>query len=115
MKSAYGWVEIGDERYENDVIVHVDGAVSKRKKKRSKEFKAEYGHTPLSERELDFLEKEDPKIVFIGTGQDGSLPLTPGAKKVLESFKVKMDRTPSILRAMAQEKRPYVAIIHVTC
>ncbi len=115
LRSEFGWVEIDESRYENDIIVHVDGSISKRKKKLSRDQKEEYGHTPLSENELDFLEREHPKVVIIGSGQDGSLPITPRAKKILSAYETIIENTPGSLDAMAKEERPYVAIIHVTC
>ena len=81
METGFGWMRVGKTTYDHDIIIHVDGQVSKRKKKASKSLKGEYGHTPLSEHELDVLESEKPERVFIGTGNSGALPLTPGAKK----------------------------------
>jgi hypothetical protein len=115
MKSEFGWIEIDKKRYEHDVIIHRDGSVTKRSKKRSKELKSTYGHTPLSDHELDFLEKEKPEIVYIGTGQYGDLPLTPEAKTVLSQFEMVIRPTPEILDTLEKEKRSFVAIIHVTC
>ena len=114
-ETAYGWVHIGGERYENDIIVHADGRVSKRHKKLSKDLRSEYGHTPLSERELDFLKEERPKVVIVGTGQDGSLPVTPTAKEILEKYETVYLPTPEAVKLMSTEKKRYVAIIHVTC
>ncbi len=31
MQSEFGWMQIGEETYENDVIIQVDGTVTKRK------------------------------------------------------------------------------------
>ena len=87
MKSEFGWIEINKIRYNHDVIIHPDGSVTRRSKKKSKDLKSTYGHTPLSEHELEFLNSQHPEIVFIGTGQYGDLPLTPGAKKVLTGLK----------------------------
>jgi len=115
MKSGFGWIEIGDTRYERDVIVHADGHVSKRKKKPSKKFRKEYGHTPLSEGELDFLEREKPDIVYIGLGQDGALPVTPRAGALLAHYGGVMKPTPAILPLLEAETGRYVAILHVTC
>jgi hypothetical protein len=115
MKSEFGWIEIDQVRYEHDVIIHRDGSVTKRSKKRSKELKSTYGHTPLSDHELEVLGKEKPKIVYIGTGQYGDLPITPEAKKELSRFETVIRPTPEILEMLKKERRPYVAIIHVTC
>ncbi len=115
MKSAFGWIEIGDIRYDHDVIVHQDGSVTKRSRKKSKDLKSIYGHTPLSEHELEFLEKENPDIFYIGTGQYGDLPITPEAKKILNRFETLILPTPEILENVKKERRSFIAIIHVTC
>jgi hypothetical protein len=115
MRTGFGWVEIGGEIYENDVVIHVDGTITKREKKRSKEFKEEYGHTPLSHKELDILEDEDPEVVIVGTGQYGDLPITPKAKKILEDYRTEVLPTPQALERVMVEKGKFVAFIHVTC
>lgn len=115
MKSEFGWIEIGGVRYDHDVIIHRNGSVTKRSKKKSKDLKNTYGHTPLSENELDFLKKEQPEKVFIGSGQYGDLPLTPDAENVLSRFETFIHPTPEILDMLKKEPHSFVAIIHVTC
>lgn len=115
METGFGWIRIGKTTYDHDIIIHSDGEITKRKKKASKGLKGEYGHTPLSEFELDLLKGENPEAVFIGTGQYGSLPLTPGAKQTLEEYGAVILPTPEILLHLEPEKKPYVAILHVTC
>ena len=115
MKSEFGWIEIDKVRYDHDVIIHRDGSVTKRSKKKSKDLKSTYGHTPLSDHELDVLEKENPEIVYIGTGQYGDLPITPEAETVLSRFETVIRPTPEILDMLKNERRMFVAIIHVTC
>jgi len=115
MKTAFGWVEIHGKRYDHDVVIHADGSISKRKKKVSKAFRAEYGHTPLSGGELTFLAEERPEIVYIGTGQYGDLPLTRDAESLLEAFTTVLKPTPEVLPLLGKEKRRYCAVLHVTC
>jgi len=115
METGFGWIRIAKTTYEHDIIIHADGEVTKRKKKASKGLKGEYGHTPLSEFELDLLEGEKPERVFIGTGQYGSLPLTPGARQLLGDYETAILPTPEVLPLVEDEKRRYVAILHVTC
>lgn len=81
MNASFGSVTLFGHTYEEDIIVHVDGSVTKRKKKKSKSYKSIYGHTPLSERELNFLKKEKPEIVYVGTGYEGALPITEIAQE----------------------------------
>lgn len=115
MKTGFGWIEIGDHRYDHDIIIHTDGTVSKRKKKLSKPLKAEFGHTPLSLEELTMVKEEKPEIIYIGTGQYGDLPLTREAEKYLESFHSVLLPTPDILPEIEHERKKYFAILHVTC
>jgi hypothetical protein len=115
MKSEFGWIEIDQVRYEHDVIIHRNGSVTKRSKKKSKELKSTYGHTPLSDHELDMFKKEKPEIVYIGTGQYGDLPITPEAETELSRFETVIRPTPEILDMLKKEHRSFIAIIHVTC
>ena len=116
MKSEFGWVKVNDDIYENDIILHADGTVTKRKKKKSKDLKPIYGgHTPLSERELDFLSKEKPDVVYIGTGHQSALPITPKAALILKKYETVILPTRELTEKISQENRKMVAIIHVTC
>ena len=115
MKTGFGWIETGGTRYEHDIVIHTDSTISKRRKKLSKSFKEEYGHTPLSAEELAFLEDERPTVVYIGTGQYGDLPLTPDAIALLEKYTPVVKPTPDLLSLIEQEDRKYAAVLHVTC
>jgi len=46
-KFSFGSIRIDGTTYEHDVVID-RGQVRKRKKKPSKEFRGEFGHTPLS-------------------------------------------------------------------
>ncbi len=115
MKTEFGWIETGGIRYDHDIVIHADGSISKRKKKLSKPRKEHYGHTPLSAEELEELLKEQPAVVYIGTGQYGDLPLTPDAIWLLAPFVSVIKPTPEILPLIGQEQQRYVAVLHVTC
>jgi hypothetical protein len=115
MKTGFGFIELHGITYSYDIIIHTDGSVSKRKKKKSKEFREQYGHTPLSEYELDFIREEKPGVIYIGTGQNGSLPVTERAADILGTYTAVIEPTPDVVSALAGEKRRYIAILHVTC
>jgi hypothetical protein len=97
METGFGWIRVGETTYDHDIIIHADGGITKRKKKASKDLKGEYGHTPLSEHELDLLEGEKPERVYIGTGQYGALPLTPAARELLGEYDAVILPTPGLL------------------
>jgi len=115
MKSRYGWVEIDNVRYDHDVIVHADRAVSRRSKKKSKKLKNLFGHTPLTDHELRFLRDEKSDRIFIGTGQFGDLPITTEAHAILARMDAIIRPTPEIIGMLEEEERPFVAVIHVSC
>ncbi len=115
LKSKFGWVKVKGVKFEKDIIIHTDGTVTKRDKKKSKALKPNYGHTPLSEYELAVLSKEKPEVVYIGTGHQASLPITPEALRILKKFETIILPTPDVIDKIDQEHRRLVAIIHVTC
>src|SRR6266536_4406024 len=68
---SFGSVQIDDITYEHDVVID-RGDIRKRKKRPSKKFRDEYGHTPLS------AEEEIPwkcRRLVVGTGAYGRLPV----------------------------------------
>jgi hypothetical protein len=115
MKSKYGWVEIDGIRYDHDVIMHTDRSVIKRSKKKSKKFKKQFGHTPLSDFDLLFLDNDGADIIYIGTGQYGDLPITTEAHSILLKREAIIRPTPEILGLLEDECRPFAAVIHVCC
>ena len=115
LKSEFGWIKVNGDKYEKDIMIHSDGSVTKREKKKSKDFKPDYGHTPLSECELEFLAQERFDALYVGTGHEAALPITPQALEILQEYKAVILPTPEVMRKIEQEKGKFVAIIHVTC
>ena len=113
--SAFGWVELQGTRYDFDVIVHVDGSVTKREKETSKKKKEKYGHTPLTRKELKELGEEGPDMIIIGTGHNGAMPLTPKAERFLEDYLSFVGKTPKALEKLVTGEKKAVALLHVTC
>lgn len=115
MKAEFGWVKVNGVQYEKDIVIHSDGTITKREKKKSKDLKEIYGHTPLSERELEFLSKEQFEALYIGTGHEAALPITPQALEILRKYDAVILPTPEAIVKISQEQRKFVAIIHATC
>ena len=114
-EANWGWISIDGRRYDGDVVVHVDGTVTPRETALSMPYRKELFHTPLSELELRFLEKERPEAVIVATGHKGMLTLTPKAKEMLSAYDTKVALTPEAARLASTETRRYVAIFHLTC
>jgi hypothetical protein len=68
---SFGSIRIDGVAYEHDVVVD-HGKIRKRKKRPSRKFRGEFGHTPLS------IEEKIPwrcRRLVIGRGNHGALPV----------------------------------------
>ena len=97
LKAKFGWIKVNGKKYEKDIVIHSDGSITKREKKKSKDLKPEYGHTPLSERELEFLKQEKFEALYIGAGHQAALPITQQAKEILDKYKAIVLPTPEVI------------------
>ena len=110
---SFGSIKIDDITYERDVVIDRD-EIRKRKKKPSKRFREEFGHTPLS------VEEEIPwkcRRLVIGTGAYGSLPVMKDVKLEAERRKIELLIFPTTqaIGALKQDRDETNAILHVTC
>jgi hypothetical protein len=112
-KFSFGSIEIDGVRYEHDVVID-RGEIRKRKKKPSKPFREQFGHTPLS------AEEKIPwkcRRLVIGTGAYGSLPVMEDVRLEAERRKVELlifptEQAIEFLKTNPEETN---AILHVTC
>jgi hypothetical protein len=109
----FGSIAIDGVRHEHDVVID-RGKIRKRKKKPSKKFREEFGHTPVS------VDEEIPwncKRLVIGTGRYGSLPVMNEVG--LEARRRKVDLlilpTDEAIETFAKRAEGTNAILHVTC
>ena len=74
---SFGSINIDGKVYFKDIVIR-KGRIKKRKKKESKKFRSQFGHTPLS-----ILENIpwDCKKLIIGTGHSSALPVMKEVKK----------------------------------
>ena len=116
--TGFGYIIVNGVRYDHDIVVHVDGSVTKRKKELSKPYKKGV-HTPLAPPEIEEILDENPEIVIIGSGQYGALPILDETIKLLEEKNIKyiIEKTPKAIEEynkLSKEKR-VAGIFHVTC
>ena len=110
---TFGQISIDGSTYEQAVIIG-GGEIRKRKKKPSKKFREDYGHTPLS------IEEKIPwncKRLVIGTGAYGRLPVMKQVKKEAQRRKVGLQILPTeqAMKVLNQHPRNTNAVLHVTC
>jgi hypothetical protein len=110
---SFGSIEIDGVTYEHDVVID-RGKIHKRKKKASKAFRDEFGHTPLS------IEEPIPwkcRRLVIGTGAHGGLPVMSELKR--EAWKRHVELvtlpTPEAIRVLNENAKSTNAVSHVTC
>src|SRR6266568_3598943 len=110
---SFGSIQIDGSTYEHDVIID-HGEIRKRKKKPSKKFRDDFGHTPLS------VEEDIPwkcHRLVVGTGAYGRLPVMQEVQREAARHKVKLVILPTIkaIKALQQGSEDTNAILHVTC
>ena len=109
---SFGSIRIDGVTYSYDVVID-RGEIRKRKKKPSKQFREEFGHTPVSvAEEIPW----DCKRLVIGTG-GGALPVMDQVKHEAEQRKIKLSILPTAeaIKELKRHTRDTNAILHVTC
>jgi len=109
---TFGSIRIDGVTYEHDVVID-RGQVSKRKKKPSKNFCDEFGHTPLS------LEEKIPwkcRRLVVGTGT-GALPVMEELKREAKGRKIELLILPTVraIEILERDSTETNAVLHVTC
>src|SRR5215469_2434021 len=109
---TFGSIRIDGVTYEHDVVID-RGQVSKRKKKPSKKFRGEFGHTPLS------LKEKIPwkcRRLVVGTGT-GALPVMEELKREAKRRKVELLILPTVraIQVLERDSTETNAVLHVTC
>ena len=112
-KCDFGRIKINGEKFSKDVVVD-QGQIRKRKKKPSREFREQFGHTPVS------VKEEIPwqcKRLVIGTGIDGRLPVVDEVRLEAQRRGVELVicPTPEAVQVLKDNADETSAILHVTC
>jgi hypothetical protein len=110
---SFGSIQIDDTTYKHDVIID-RGEILKRKKKPSKRFQGDLGHTPLS------VEEDIPwncRQLIIGTGIYGRLPVMEEVKREARRHHVELVVLPTseAIERLCKDPEDTNAILHVTC
>ena len=108
----FGSIRIDGTTYEHDVVID-RGQVRRRKKKPSKQFRGEFGHTPLS------TEEKIPwncRRLVIGTGT-GALPVMKEVEREARRRRIELLILPTkeAIEELKQKPEGTNAVLHVTC
>jgi hypothetical protein len=110
----FGELEVEGKRYMHDVVID-GGKVRKRKKGSSKQFRENFGHTPLS------AEEKIPwggKRLIVGTGAHGALPIRDEVPAEAKRRGIEVIAAPisDICQLLEDVKQGQAyAILHCTC
>ena len=109
---SFGSIRINGTTYSYDVVID-RGRIRKRKKKPSKRFRDQFGHTPLS------IEEEIPwkcRHLVIGTGT-GALPVMEEVMREAHRRKIRLAILPTTeaIKALQENPKETNAVLHVTC
>ena len=112
-KFSFGSIQIDGVTCQHDVVID-RGEVLKRKKKPSKPYRDEFGHTPLS------IGEKIPwkcRRLVIGTGANGALPVMKDVTLEAERRKIELLIFPTAraLKLLNEDLQSTNAILHVTC
>ena len=113
--TGFGWIDVDEERISHDILIRLDGTVTKRKKKLSKEI---YGtsHT-ISQAEAEYIYQEGADGLLIGGGQFGRIRLSPEASAFFQKrgCPVKIQTTPEAVKSWNESQESLIGLFHITC
>jgi len=113
--TGFGWIDVGDERISHDILIRLDGEVTKRKKKLSKEV---YGtsHT-ISQAEAEYIYEDGAESLLIGAGQFGRVRLSPEAAAYYQekNCSVEILPTPTAVKTWNNSEGKMIGLFHITC
>jgi hypothetical protein len=113
--SKFGSITIDGHKFDFDVLIHLDGTVTKRKKKLSKEI---FGTSHiLSLPEVEYIYEKEAQHLIIGSGQSGMVKLSEEAVKYLRAngCRVELLPTPQAIKAWNKAKGQVIGLFHITC
>ncbi|MPY87598.1 MAG: hypothetical protein GEU99_06735 [Luteitalea sp.] len=110
---SFGHITIDGVRYDHDVVID-HGKILRRKKKPSKKFRDDFGHTPLSAKEEI---PWDCRRLVVGTGAYGNLPVMDDVKQeaVRRAIDLVIVPTAEAIRLVGKAAKDTNAVLHVTC
>ena len=113
--TGFGWIDVEGQRVSHDILIGLDGKVSKRNKKLSKEI---YGtsHT-ISRAEAEFIYAEGADQLLIGGGHFGRVQLSPEAAAFFQEkdLPVKIQTTPRAVISWNNSTGKLIGLFHITC
>jgi len=114
-RTGFGYIDVNGERIKHDILIRLDGEVTKRKKKLSKEIYRTSHKVSLAEAE--YIYQEGAELLLIGAGQFGRVQLSPEAGEYFQDqdCRVEILPTPDAAQAWNESKDRVIGLFHLTC
>jgi hypothetical protein len=115
--TSFGSITVGKETFHHDVVIELDGAVRKRRKKLSKQL---FGTShKVSLEEIQDVYEKGGKLLIVGTGQYDNVRLSKEAQAYLaeQGCEAILLSTPEALEKWNETEREgeTIGLFHVTC
>ena len=113
--TGFGWIDVDGKRISHDILIRLDGDVTKRKKELSKEV---YGtsHT-ISQAEAEYVYEEGAQGLLIGAGQFERVRLSPEAAAFFQEKDCQVTILPTnqAVKAWNFRHSQLIGLFHITC
>lgn len=113
--TTFGSITIMGKKYDHDVLIDLNGEVTKRKKKLSKEL---YGTShKISLAEAEYIYKPGVEKLLIGSGKFGRVHLSEEAATffIEKQAELIFAPTPKAIKLWNQASGKMMGLFHVTC
>jgi len=113
--TGFGWIDIDEKRISHDILIRLNGEVTKRKKKLTKDI---YGTSHnISLPEAEYIYQEGAAGLLIGAGQFGRVRLSPEAAAFFEekNCPVTILPTSEAVKAWNFRHMQLIGLFHITC
>ena len=114
-KTTFGSITVNGQIYDHDILISLDGTVSKRKKKLSKQI---FGTSHvISQAEAEYIYESGAGQVIFGAGHNGMLILSTEAADFFRSrnCRVILMPTPEAVDTFNLQTEPSIGLFHITC
>jgi hypothetical protein len=114
-KTKFGSITVSGKKYENDILIRLDGSLEKRKKKLSKEV---FGTSHIiSLAEAEYVYQDGAESIIIGSGHSGMVKLSEDATKFFKQkhCQVELLPTPESMELWNKAKGQVIGLFHITC
>jgi hypothetical protein len=114
-KATFGSITIDGQPYGHDVVIHLDGTVTRRKKALSKKV---YGTSHMiSLAEAEQVYQEGAERLIIGSGHFGQVQLSVEAADFFKNrhLEVTLEPTPLATEVWNASQGKVIGLFHLTC